>query len=426
MRRSLFNFSRAAPMAAVVLATALAIADGGAVADQARAALPAASASDQTSLVPGPRPRVFPAPCHVPNVNGLTLRRARLRLSRAHCWGGSIRRVRARRIGLVIMQRPRPGAIRSWRFQVRLTLGSRRAARVAPAAFPGEPGRIAFFSNRSGNFDIYTVKPNGKDVVQLTTSPSIDQFPAWSADGSKIVFTSTRDGNAEVYVMNADGSDQTRLTTNPGFDENPVFSRDGSKIVFASTRDAPMACPGDRLPAACVPYSEVYVMNTDGSDVIRLTTNSTLDRFPMFSPDGSMIAFTANRDGNTEIYTMHGDGSDQTRITNRPGGDSQPGWSPDGARIAWRSSPVEHPEIGDIWVMNADGSEPTQLTDDPADDLRPAWSPSGAKIAFRSLRTGANGDIFVMKADGSHEEQLTDDPAFDAYPDWQPLAEDGE
>ncbi len=293
-------------------------------------------------------------------------------------------------------------------------------AASARASFPGEPGRIAFMSNRPGNFDIYTVKQNGKDVVQLTTDSASDLFPSWSADGSKIVFTSTRDGNTEIYVMNADGSGQTRLTSNTSFEENPVFSPDGSKIAFASTHDAPISCPGTALPASCVPYTEIYVMNADGSNVVRLTTNWALDRFPIFSPDGSKIAFTSNRDGNTEIYVMSADGTDQVRITNRPGGDSQPNWSPDGTRIAWRSSPVERPEIGDIWVMNADGSNAIQLTDDPADDLRPAWSPSGTKIAFRSLRTN-QGDIYLMKADGSKQEQLTDDPAQDAYPDWRPL-----
>ena len=70
-------------------------------------------------------------------------------------------------------------------------------AGAARASFPGEPGRIAFMSNRDGNFDIYTVKQNGKDVVQLTTDPAADQFPSWSADGSKITFTGIRDDNAE-------------------------------------------------------------------------------------------------------------------------------------------------------------------------------------------------------------------------------------
>jgi Tol biopolymer transport system component len=294
-------------------------------------------------------------------------------------------------------------------------------ASAGQAAFPGETGRIVFMSNRTGNFDIYTVKQNGQAVVQLTTHPAADQFPSWSADGMKIAFTSLRDGNGEIYVMNADGSSQERVTDNSFYDEGPVFSPDGTKIAFASTRDAPIACPSTFRNAACTPYTEVYVMNADGSNVTRLTNNSSLDLFPMFSPDGTKIAFTSGRDGNTEIYVMNTDGSEQTRITDRPGGDSQPSWSPDGGRIAWRSSPVATPEIGDIWVMNANGTEATQLTDDPADDLRPTWSPSGTKIAFRSLRI-PNGDIYRMKADGSKEQPITLDPAQDAYPDWQPLA----
>jgi Tol biopolymer transport system component len=192
---------------------------------------------------------------------------------------------------------------------------------AARASFPGEPGLIAFMSNRGGNFHIYTVKQNGKDIDQLTTDPGADQFPSWSPDGSKIAFTSTRDGNAEIYLMNADGSDQARLTSNPSYDENPVFSPDGSKVAFDSTRDAPVSCPGSVLAAVCVPYTEVYAMDFDGSNVVRLTSSPGLDRFPIFSPDGTKIAFTSSRDGNTEIYIMNADGTGQTRITNRPGGD---------------------------------------------------------------------------------------------------------
>ena len=252
------------------------------------------------------------------------------------------------------------------------------------AAFPGDTGRIAFMSNRAGNFDIYVTKQNGQDAVQLTTHAAADQFPSWSADGTKIVFTSLRDGNGEIYVMNADGSDQHRVTSNSSYDESPVFSPDGTKIAFASNMDAPIACPGTARTAACAPYTEIYVMDRDGSNV-RRTDNAVLDVFPMFSPDGTKIAFNSPRDGNTELYAMNADGSAQTRLTDRPGGDSQPSWSPDGQKIAWRSSPVGPIEIGDIWVMNADGTEPIQLTDDPGDDLRPTWSPSGTKIAFRSF-----------------------------------------
>jgi Tol biopolymer transport system component len=82
----------------------------------------------------------------------------------------------------------------------------------ARASFPGEPGRIAFMSNRDGDLDIYTMKQNGQDVVQLTNDPAADQFPSWSSDGSKIAFTRTVAGKLAIVVMNADGSGQTQVT----------------------------------------------------------------------------------------------------------------------------------------------------------------------------------------------------------------------
>ena len=80
--------------------------------------------------------------------------------------------------------------------------------------------------------------------------------PSFSADGGKIVFVSFRDGNAEIYVMNADGTDQKRLTTNTVADLNPVWSHDGAKIIFVSRRDG---------------NSDVFSMNADGSNPVNLT-----------------------------------------------------------------------------------------------------------------------------------------------------------
>ncbi len=82
----------------------------------------------------------------------------------------------------------------------------------AHAAFPGQNGKIAFFSDRDGNNEVYTMNADGTGQMRLTNNAASDVVPIWSADGLKIAFTSTRDGNNEIYVMNADGSGQTRLT----------------------------------------------------------------------------------------------------------------------------------------------------------------------------------------------------------------------
>ena len=129
----------------------------------------------------------------------------------------------------------------------------------------------------------------------------------------KIAFDSSRDGDGEIYIMNIDGSEQIRLTNNTANDWDPCFSPDGSKIAFESDRDGNF---------------EIYIMNIDGSGQLNLTNNLADDGEPSFSPDGSKIAFTSYRDGNDEIYIMNVDGSGQVNLTNNTAGDEKPCFSP--------------------------------------------------------------------------------------------------
>jgi len=103
-----------------------------------------------------------------------------------------------------------------------------------------------------------------------------------------------------------------------------------TRIAFVSRRDG---------------NDKIYVMNVDGTNLIRLTNDSAIASVPDWSPDGTKIAFASNRDGNWEIYVMDADGGNQTRITNHPANDDQPSWSPDGRRIAFRSDRDGNPEI---------------------------------------------------------------------------------
>jgi len=225
--------------------------------------------------------------------------------------------------------------------------------------------------------------------------------PTRSTNLSKIAFTSFRDGNSEIYVMNSDGTSQIRLTTDPASDDNPAWSPDGTKIAFDSTR---------------MRNTDIYVMNSDGTGRIRLTDNLSDDSSPAWSPDGTKIAFYSYRDGNGEVYVMNSDGTSQIRLTTDSASDDNPAWSPDGTKIAFMSQ--RHGNF-DVFVMWADGAGETRLTDDPADDSFPAWSPDGTKIAFMSLRNG-NPEVYVMLADGAGETQLTDGPAANWHPSWSP------
>jgi Tol biopolymer transport system component len=166
----------------------------------------------------------------------------------------------------------------------------------ADATFPGKNGVIAFESNRTtgkdvhnptGDTEIFTIRPDGGGLEQLTHNKAEDFSPAFSPNGHQIAFVSERDGDFEVYKMGADGSHERNLTRNPANDFHPAFSPDGRRIAFTTSRK------GD--------FFEIFAMNADGSSPRNLTRNQVDDSDPDFSPDGRHLAFTTSRDDNEEI-----------------------------------------------------------------------------------------------------------------------------
>jgi predicted NACHT family NTPase len=138
---------------------------------------------------------------------------------------------------------------------------------------------IAFVSERGSPPAIYVMATDGSGQTRLSSGSS----PVWSPDGTRIAFTSLSNGNYDIYVMNANGSNIVRLTDNPARDASPAWSPDGTKIAFVSTRDKAeggLVCNDDAVPCK---YT-IYVMDTDGNNVSRVTNSEEDSRAPMWQP----------------------------------------------------------------------------------------------------------------------------------------------
>ena len=226
--------------------------------------------------------------------------------------------------------------------------------------------------------EIAVMNPDGSGVTRLHVFGS---DPMASPDGSRIVYCSQRDTiYSQVYVMNADGSAPKRLTDAKSGDAcGPAWSRDGKKIAYyAFAQTQPSRDP------------EIWVMDSDGSNPKKMTDHG-MD--PSWSPDGKQIAFASHRDGIFQIYAMNSDGSNLRRLTKHNAEDSNPVWAPDGGSIVYISATGD--DRRGLFLMGPDGSDPHGLAHSKHQDFCfPSWSPDGRTIVFSALnRLGSQGIV---------------------------------
>jgi len=246
-------------------------------------------------------------------------------------------------------------------------------------------GWITFTASDGGRRDVFLIRPDGSEEVNLTASlpNTFAEAPVWSPDGSTIAFDGVLNSDSlrDIFLVTVnEDPEQTRITTLPGFDCYPSFSPDGTQIVYMSERNK---------------NRDLYIMDLEGNDIVRLTDDPTYDYEPAWSPDGSQIVFVSRRTGDSEIYIMDADGKNVVQLTDADKLDWRPAWSPDGQWIvfeSWRNGNA------DIFMMRTDGSHLLQLTDNRAEDGNPSFSPDGRYLIFHSRRTG-DYQLFIMEVE---------------------------
>ncbi len=275
---------------------------------------------------------------------------------------------------------------------------------------------IRFLSDRDGErYAPYVMKEDGSDVLAISYEESAQfmrvadpyNIHQETPQGVRILrSTLTENGRLDdVAIFDEHGGIVELLTDDDFFNQAPKWSPDGSKILFSSNRE--------RLSGF-----DVFVMNGDGTNLAKVSGEGG-GWGEWWSPDGNRIVFSGMlATGHMQLFTVDPNGSNLVQLTDLSGDAYGPRWSPDGSRIAF-SLTTQAPRSSDIYVINPDGTGLLNLTAHAADELRFDWAPDGQRIAFDSDRNG-DPDIYIVKVDGSGLTNLTNNPAEDLAPTWGP------
>jgi len=331
-------------------------------------------------------------------------------------------------------------------------------AKEASAPAAQLPGQIAIAVDYDGNKEIALINSDGSGLTRLTDNPADDRDPSWSPDGQRIAFASDRSGHYQVYTMNSSGSDVVQLTQLSGNNHMPLWSPDDRHVAFISSQpdksdldvielsgrnlnrlnsfplvDADSVLAGLLIGGAPMwsrdgtrmAFTELHAESTS---VVLVRSDGRGQRIeipdaraPSWSPDGRQIAFIRN----SSAYVATSVGSGIRRVLNENRGiapvDSAPCWSPNGRLLMFTSGRETAEKANtDVYICDIDTGRLMRLTESRGFDLGLGWSPDGSRITFASDRDG-RFRLYSMNADGQGVVQLTKEPT-EIEASWRPIA----
>ncbi len=253
--------------------------------------------------------------------------------------------------------------------------------------------------------EIYIADYDGANPRRVTNTTTLNITPVWSPDNQAIAYTSYRPsgqfGTFQDIIVSyiQTGERATPANGNPQRQNYlPIYSPDGSRILFTSNRDG---------------NPEIYVMNRDGTNMRRLTSNPAIDVTPTWSPSGNQIAWVSDRTGQPHIYVMNADGTGQRQLINEYC--DRPTWS-SGQFNEIAYSARTGPGYDIKLYSFTKGGEVTKLTDGIGSNESPAFSPNGRHIAFTSTRSGKT-EVWTIDRDGNNLRQITRE-GNNKFPNW--------
>lgn len=266
----------------------------------------------------------------------------------------------------------------------------------------------------------YTIRLNGSGRSP-SLAPGGAVALAWSPDGRWLAINGGAGNTTDIFLSQPDGSDLHNLTDHPAYEFGPVWSPDGTRLAFTSYR-------GDEA----VNQGKIYIAAPDSAGrvtaLIQVTGGDTVERALMWSPDGTRLYFSSSLPADPasvpNLFVAQVDVPAGTpleaisirQITDAPGGIGSPALSPDGQWIAFELVRDGSP---DIYAIRPDGSGLRNLSRRAQPDLLPVWSPDGQWVAFRGDRS-PRSDIFLAQPGAAARRNLTDYPAVDYNPVWSP------
>jgi len=272
--------------------------------------------------------------------------------------------------------------------------------------------KIAFTSDKTGDYELYVVDVDGRNLKRLTFLGGRVRNPTWSPDGSQLVFAwenthNELDPHHYLYSVPAAGGEPQLLLKVEGVLITPRFSPSGSRIAMSITYHG---------------NSEIYTVSAKGGKPQRLTVSNAIEVFPAWSPKGDWIAFVSNKPGGPQIFKMRNDGTEMQRISFFGAYNQSPDWafniSEGRERIVFSA---RESGMYRILMINPDGSDAIVITQGHGfvNCEYPSFSPDGRAIVM-TTNSGTGRIVRIFNVDGSYTKQLTKLGTDDTNPAWSP------